>query len=243
MECSFEQLRHHAVLSAALGLSCLLAVGCDRHPDYDLDALQKWAEASWMPADAKERIQEAMTKYQNGVRDPEPLLIVAGLSGMESDGYYIHVWTYDEDEDVLGCIVREEPLRADDGQRMLEEYYPTFIRGPIVGIAGGSSFPGHIRKGHERKDVKAWADYPDTDFERLEKELFAAAPKPPPSDNPFEDPRREHRFQFWEDTLPPVWISIPEPNHVKVWVSVYDKAGRKSNEVELLDKRYKKETE
>jgi hypothetical protein len=40
----------------------------------------------------------------------------------------------------------------------------------------------------------------------------------------------------WEDTLPPVWISIPEPNSVVVSLYVYDKAGYRSNEVRLLDR-------
>lgn len=39
--------------------------------------------------------------------------------------------------------------------------------------------------------------------------------------------------EYWEKKLTPVWISIPEPGKLDVYVYVYDRAGHKSELVEM----------
>ena len=42
-------------------------------------------------------------------------------------------------------------------------------------------------------------------------------------------------FGYWVETLPEVWLSLPDPNKVEVDIYLYDKAGHKSNSVKLID--------
>lgn len=38
--------------------------------------------------------------------------------------------------------------------------------------------------------------------------------------------------------MPPIYISVPDPNRVKVLISIYDRAGNESESVELLATPY-----
>lgn len=41
-------------------------------------------------------------------------------------------------------------------------------------------------------------------------------------------------LKYFKETLPTVWISIPEPNAVNVYVYIYDQKGHKSEPIKLL---------
>ena len=69
-----------------------------------------------------------------------------------------------------------------------------------------------IRTANERKDEKLWQEYVSEDpLENIEE------------------------YVPWEERVPPIYISIPEPDKVDVWIWIYDKAGHKSEPVKLLN--------
>jgi hypothetical protein len=196
--------------------------------DPEVYALQMSLQYSWMPADAKKRAQEAMAKYRNDTLDPEPILIVATLGRSTGiDQVYLHLMVFDECEDLLGFVVREERHAPDGTQSVFEERYPVFTYSLMHRVADVLSIPVHIRDEHQRKDEERWTNYCDTLFPAHTEESMRS--EKVPRGNPVP-------ATHWEDTLPPVWISIPEPNNVVVSLYVYAKGGYRSNQVGLLNR-------
>jgi hypothetical protein len=225
-----EWNRTSVVCSAMLSAVCSLAGGCDRDParEMDIQGLQRLSQRAWAPSDAKERIARVIAKYHDGVRDAEPILIMATLTTQEGTQQHdFALWVFDEDKDLSGILVREESHGADGTTTVREEQYPVFAHLRPVWIAtayGRYSVPIRIRDAHQRKDEKQWADYLAIDFEKLVKEKLADT-----------SPDFWYNFwRLWESTMPAVWISLPEPNRVDVSFYIYDKAGHKSNGVNLL---------
>jgi len=196
--------------------------------DPELHALQRLLQYPWMPADAKERAQEAMAKYRNAALDPEPVLITATLG--KSAGIaqvYLHLVVFDECGDLLGFVVTEQRQDRNGTQSVVEERYPVFAHLLPTGVADVLSIPVGIRDGHQRKDEERWAKYCDM----------------PLSAHGGESTRGDTGSRsgpmsatHWEETLPPVWVSLPEPNNVVVSLYVYDRGGYKSNQVRLLNR-------
>jgi hypothetical protein len=217
-----------AVAMALLTLLCFFVFGCEKNPEREMDikGLQQLSQRPWMPSDAKERARTVITKYQDRVHDQEPILIVAVLLRSEgSEKRELGLWAYDEDRDLAGFALREE-LRDLNGRVIeLEERYPVFAHYPVIGVFDHCPVPVRVRDAGQRKDEGQWADYLDMDFDRIVKEQL-------PDRSPPDFWSR--LWRLWEDTVPAVWISIPEADKVDVSLYVYDQAGHKSNVVNLL---------
>ncbi len=150
-----------------------------------------------------EQLQKAANLWENGVCDPEPILFDAILAKWDSSDTVFGIISSDEDNDLQGIIVREK--HAAD---IFEETYPVFVGGGFqVPIYAGGITMARIRTQNQRKNEELWEQYAALAAEVGENEPLPAAP--------------------------PLWISIPEPNEVEVWVQLYDKAGNKSNQVKL----------
>jgi hypothetical protein len=181
-----------------------------------------------MAVDAKERVEEAMAKYCNKILDPEPILIVATLGKYTGiDRVYLHLLVFDECEDLAGFVVREERHGPSGAPFVFEERYPVLTHLQPPGVADVLSIPVHIRDEHQRKDEERWVDYCDMPLPAHAGESIRS--EKVPRGSPVSGAR-------WEDTLPPVWISIPEPNNMVVSLYVYDKGGYRSNQVRLLNR-------
>jgi hypothetical protein len=219
------------LLMVALGLLWITRPdnGHQRHqrPDPELRALRMFLRYPWMPPDAKERAEEAMAKYRNKTLDPEPVLIGATLGKPTGiDQVYLNLLVYDECEDLEGFVVKEECYDPNGAQFEFEERYPAFAHLLMTGVADIVSIPVHIRDVHERKDEERWAKYCDQPLPAHTEESMSGEKLPRGSS--MSDTR-------WEATLPPVWISIPEPNRVIISLYLYDCAGYRSNRVTLLN--------
>jgi hypothetical protein len=209
-------------------LLCLSIGGCEKNPERETDikGLQHLSQQAWMPSDARERTRTVIAKYQDHVRDQEPILIVAVLIKIEgSEKCELGLWAFDENRDLAGFAVREESHDPNGRVITLEEHYPVFAHDPAIGVFDHCPVPVHIRDAHQRKDEKQWADYLAIDFDRLVRERVPNRSSPNFWDGV---------WRLWEETLPAVWVSLPEAGKVDVSLYVYDEAGHKSNVVNLL---------
>ena len=75
----------------------------------------------------------------------------------------------------------------------------------------------YIRNGNT-KDEEQWKEYEKKSKDQLMNEFYALKKK---ANGPFIE------------TLPDIWISIPEPNKINVNLYIYDKKGNVSNPLKL----------
>jgi hypothetical protein len=154
--------------------------------------------------------------YKNNVVDIQPILINAGLSCIDSSGqWFVRVSLYDEDKDVLGWGICEEHRTSEGDERTLVEEYPVFIHNRQLDDEPLRFFqrPVYIRDSNQRKDTQLWQRFCDEGKGPLES-----------------DARTREEYTR---TLPPVYISIPDPNALAVSVYIYDEAGHKSDAVRV----------
>jgi hypothetical protein len=176
------------------------------------------------PLDAKKRAESALSKWKNGTMDREPVLIFACVTqayGTEEIDLALEI--YDEDEDVLGFVIREEYTKT---KVSIEESYPVYTHCTSFDVADLHRVVVQIRDENQRKDETQWGKYTSTSLEELVKAHI---------ENDQFSANSLRSGQFWEETLPPVWVSIPEPNKADVWIYIYDKAGHKSEPVKLFN--------
>jgi hypothetical protein len=171
-------------------------------------------------ADVQQRIELAISKWQNGVPDPEPILMHAVIAE-SSEGVLLVLVTFDEDADVLGFVIEEERVDPNRVRMALSERYPVFTHLDPRGIAQFKPFPVQVRDEDQRKPDDQWQTYVSTPLQQLREEYMR---------------RLNKEYASWRDTLPPVWVSVPEPNKVDVRLRVYDEAGHLSEPVSLFRK-------
>lgn len=225
-------------------ITSLLVLGCERKPksfdvnDVNMDILERWSRRP-LPNDDKERLSSAINKYNNKMVDPVPILIRAGLSKrIEPEEFLLGLAILDEDKDLLGFVIREESKDPNGTVTTLEEDYPVFAHHPGFIAANMYGFDISARKGEQRMDEKAWDDHLKMDFVAQVNHL-----KPPSSSvdwksvdwmsDDIDTKTYSKVYKFWKSSLPTIFISIPNSDNLNIWIYVYDRAGNKSNTVEL----------
>lgn len=202
----------------------LTTSGCDKRKtcsDPVLDYLRWIVRDSGDRVNMRQRAQLAMSKWQDGVTDPEPFLIdVAMMIASVEDGERMHLVlvVYDEDADYIGCVVEEEYVDSNGVMTTLVEKYPVYThldRSVVCFIF----VPVLLRDKNQRKPEEQWQKYVSTPLQQLRKEYMK---------------RLKKTYWSWHDTLPPVWVSIPEPNKVYVRLRAYDRAGHQSEQINLV---------
>jgi hypothetical protein len=211
--------------------------GCKRNPtnrDTNMVVLERLSQNSAVSQDVRDRTQKAIANYTNSTIEPEPLLLYASplieLSGSKRNELRITV--IDEDNDLIGFGLKEESREADSAINILEEEYPLFVHYQGLATVNHYSIPFFTRTNEQRKDEEVWSDYLAMDFDAKMKQI-----KLPNKTGDWLSDMIEYYeevYKLWEKTLPPVWISIPDPNTLNVWIYVYDKAGHKSNSLRLV---------
>lgn len=237
MKCIYWKLQKLLfILLIVFILTSFLLTGCEDNPlfsDPNLDNLKNWSQKSWLTTDAKERFNLAISKYKNGILDPEPVLLLAFLSkpiGIEEVS--LGVVILDEDKDLLGFVIKEE-LQDTNGAKTVLEEYPVFAHHPGILGANRYSFPISIRKNGQRKDDKLWTEYLAMDFDTQVKQIKVTKS----GDWLTEESEYWGKlYKLWKDSLPPIYISIPDSNELNVWIRIYDEAGNRSNSIRLIDR-------
>lgn len=204
----------------------LTTSGCDKKKacsDPELDYLKWIVHSSGDRVNMRQRAQLAMSKWQDGVTDPEPFLIdVAMMTASVEDGgeeMLLMLVIYDEDADHIGCVVEEEYVDSNGVTTTLEEKYPVFTHLSDWAVVEFKFFPVLVRDENQRKPEEKWQKYVNTPRQQLRKEYMK---------------RLKKTYWSWGDTLPPVWVSIPEPNKVYVRLQAYDRAGHQSEQINLV---------
>jgi hypothetical protein len=192
--------------------SCQCATQQAKTADAVVEELQR-IHMTMKDRDAKKRITAALSLRQNTVLDREPILIAAGLAAdmREGPNPFLGLAVYDEDWDVFGVGVREGRNAGDGQTEYSVEEYPVFAHDHLGGPLNYLLVPVEIRDSDQRKDGERWQAYA----------LDSKSNENPP------------RGSTGEAKTPPMYISIPEPNDLAVWVYVYDRSGNKSDPVRL----------
>jgi hypothetical protein len=184
-----------------------------------------------LPKDDKERIITTLSKCENNTLELEPVLLQAYM--MRAEGYErpdMILTIVDQNEDVIGIGIREDCHDSNCCWNTIEESYPVYIYCLPFDRATTGVIPLHIRTNCQQKDGKAWDEYVNLDYNKLCKEYLQQQVKPPEFFS-----IRSSLEDFWERTLPPVWVSMPDPNKMDVWVWVFSKSGNKSEPIKLIN--------
>jgi hypothetical protein len=192
------------------------ATDCKRDPALsELNRLKEYAIKKGF--DVEENSAElALSKWQNGRLDSEPIMLSAQLAkpiGMETKD--LAFFTFDENKDIVGFGIVEEYTDVNGLRTTLTEEYDTVGNGPYPPdeTVQAFAFQVQIRDADQRKDVQQWNEY----LEAKSRDVEAGRELPPVG-------------KAWH-IRPPIWISIPEPNRVDVYVYVHDRRGHKSERI------------
>ena len=186
-------------------------------------------KTSW-PSDVRSRAKSALGKLDNGILDTEPILVQALIEVIEPNNKpALFVIFFDENKDLRGFRIKERYTNSDRSTTTLDEDYPVFVNTLDTIIAAYVRFPIHIRDKNQRKDKFAWLEYANRNLDELIRlnidERHRDSSGNRPQGIPFEK-------------TPPIYISVPDPNRVKVEISIYDRAGNESDSIELLAGKY-----
>ncbi|MCP4263622.1 MAG: hypothetical protein GY774_39860 [Planctomycetes bacterium] len=225
-------MKRHLLVHIMLLVSLLIPTisGCDdknADSNHELDFLKGLVNNPKVDINLKQRAQLTILKLENGVMDSEPFLIAAMITtvGVE-DGEIISLSLiiYDEDADYIGFEVEEEHVDSNNVvvTRLIERY-PVFTYLPYSSELLFRFTPILVRDENQRKPEEQWLKYINTPLHE-QKEDYK---------------KRTNKNWTWLKTLPPVWLSIPDPGKLNIYVRVYDRAGHLSERVPLVDKRKK----
>ena len=177
--------------------------------------------------EAKQRAQLALSKLEDDVIDPEPLLIAAviHMSAIENgERMFLTLILYDEDEDYIGFVIEEESVDSNNTvTKKLVEKYPAYTYTSYTNNLDFIDIPVLVRDANQRKSEEQWLKYLNTSLQKQEEEYM----------------KHSKKNWTWKDSIPPVWLSKPDPGKLNVYVRVYDRAGHLSERIPLLDKRSK----
>ncbi|KPK77777.1 MAG: hypothetical protein AMJ79_02225, partial [Phycisphaerae bacterium SM23_30] len=81
----------------------------------------------------KSRAKVALQKWKNDKLDPEPILIRPGLvQPQDSNDIYLAIEASDEDNDIVGILVREKHVKSNEQVIFIEEEYPFFENQQVI---------------------------------------------------------------------------------------------------------------
>jgi len=221
------------LLLASFLILIISGAGCDdkknndnkdiSYPSSVLDVLVELTNRS-KDINIKQRGQLAISKWQDGVVEPKPFIISAIMNTVgveEGEIMSLKLIMYDEDADYLGFVVEEERVDSNGViiTRLIERY-PVFT---YLSDANSSEVlfqfvPVLIRDKDQRKSEDQWVKYINTPLQQQKEEYK----------------KRTNKNWTWLKTLPPVWLSIPDPNKLNVYVQVYDRAGHLSERIRMV---------
>lgn len=205
------------------------SAAADAKPQYkgvnDLEAI---AQDTEVPADARERARAARdrlrTRTAQGLPTPEPILIRVSLCRTTDLAICLNVIGVDQDLDTVGLRIKEASTTPDGQITSLTENYPIYLRARGPYFEMDPLFPITIRNHGQRRDDDAWETFLIDSYDLAERRRSGEK----------ADQRR------YGKTMPPVWISKPEPDKVRVFVCLYDRQRHESDYVEvenLLDQK------
>ena len=160
-----------------------------------------------------QRAQLALLNWENRVLDNKPILITGLLTQVIGyEDVYLALITFNEDKDIIGFGIMERCVDANGLKTFLIEEYDAFVHLVMPPVRDLRMVPLQIRNANQRKDNQRWDKY-------VRGEGIAV--------------NEIRNVERWKETLPPVWISLPDPNSTDVYIYIYDNAGNKSDPIQL----------
>jgi hypothetical protein len=231
-------------LLALVALTVVALAGCRRAKEdaireYGLELAAKYLADMPESASAavRERAAAACSKLENGIVDEGPVLVLAELSAFDDGRAFLQIVCIDEDEDLRGLRVVEEFVDSNGTRTILKEDYPVYVAWAltqikeicaflVTQIKEICAFLVDVRTEGQRKDEQSWKDYAIETLDDLVRKTV---------DDRETDylSLRDLPEKVGLELIPPICLSVPEPNRVKVLVSAYDRAGNASEPVEL----------
>jgi hypothetical protein len=161
---------------------------------------------------ADQRARLALSKWQNGVIDHELILLTATLARASKERpLVVTLVAFDEDKDLLGFGAVE---KCKDGTERSEEY-PVYVHLKQLGVIDTRAISVQVRDKSQQKDESRWEEYI-----RGKK---------------IDEWSLKHVHNYYTDTMPSVYVSLPDPNSVDVLIYLYDRGGNRSPPVELIN--------
>lgn len=166
----------------------------------------------------RQRAEAALSRLQRGTHDSQPILITVD----STFGMTLSLYVFDMGGDLAGLRVREV-RNSQNGAVELDEDYPVFSwdqryqpQRPLLARIG---FGMVVRDKGQRKDEHRWQEWA-----ALAREELAAV-------------LREGRATTAKTIppMPPIWMSFPKPDQVRIFLSIYDTMGNESERVELRE--------
>jgi hypothetical protein len=214
---------------ALMIFSLLGQPGCKKRREPDLRGFHRRLAVRRLTEISKEddpnlqkNANTALSQLRRGVRDASPILFAAYLLAADSGGTRLCAPCFDADQDLRGFCISERHLDPNGEATLIEERYPVFAPFLTTTPYNDLNFPVEIRNEDQRKDEQAWNEYVLACLEFIVRQCADARDG---QDKPME--------ASLEVTLPSMWVSIPEPNHVEVYISAYDRAGHESNQLRV----------
>ena len=205
-----------------------IPLGCKARnaPEEEIDrafaiAVLEEAERSPVP-EYRERAKSALMELNNDVMTSKPVTVAAILAFRDPNRLVLAITCLDEDRNLHGIRVREQRETVGGPVVALEEDYPVF---PAFADQLMSStverrlISVRIREEHRRKDELLWLRYENDISNVLIREAIEKAGRTASDVSAHELPPSD---------MPPIYISVPDPNRVRVQISVYDRAGQAS---------------
>ena len=170
------------------------------------------------------RAQTALSQLKDRLRNVRPIIMTAGLTAHDSGEALLCITCFDNDGDLHGLSIAEHYIDLNSETQTILERYSVFLPDTASPCFVAPMFTVEIRTKGERQDEQAWKEYMTLvdGLPRSSTEGGNAASTPTSVGTASEAP-----------PAPPIWVSIPEPNHVHVSVSIYDRAGHESDSIEL----------
>jgi len=199
--------------------------GCEKrkaNSDRVLHYLRGLVDKSKDNVNMRQRGQLAISKWQDGVMDPVLFIIDAVMmtgSDEDGEGTSLVLIIYDEDADYLGFVAEEEIVDSNGViTTKLVEKYPVFNHLSYSSEVEFKFLPVLVRNENQRKPEEQWLKYINTPLQQQKDEYK----------------ERTKKNWTWRSTLPPMWISIPDPDKVNIHVRAYDRAGNLSERISLV---------
>ena len=151
----------------------------------------------------------------------EPSVWHAVILDLPDREYRLAIGYVDVDSDVVGIGIEETHRGVNaDKETVLREEYPVLYgtRAPGSWILG---VPVQLRDRNQTKDENAWNEY--TEQYREREEAWAECAD-----------EYNGNWGWWEKEMPPVWVSLPDPNTVDVNVYLIDRSKHKSKPMKLV---------
>lgn len=187
----------------------------------DLEAIIKDES---VPAEVRARAETALMRLKartaKGSPTPEPLLARASLCRIKEGGAGLNIVAIDQDHDVIGLRVKEAYVDSNGRTTSQVEAYPAYLeRYTPWRFEEEPLLPVAIRDKGQRKNFIAWEVYLIDCYNLLAETRSGT--------------RVSQRI--YGPAMPPVWISKPEGNNVRIFVCLYDGQGHESEYVEVED--------